>query len=1361
MALTSRLALEVDGRNAEQQLLAVRRALEGLNDAGLRSGPIVSGASNAINGAGQNSRVAANQVQSLERQVKSLAAQAAGLAGPLTAALSLKSFYDAAEAYSTLTNRMKLVTDGAYELATAQKAVFSIAQSSYQPLNATAELYQRIATNQKELKLSGEGVAGVVGTISKTLAISGASAASANAALVQLGQAFASGTLRGEELNSVMEQAPALAQAIAAGMGKTVGELRTLGAAGLLTADAVVKALQAQQRAVDELFNKTAVTIGNSLTAVDNSFTQLIGKMDQASGASASISSAFVALSKSMDSLTDNSSSTYLLVSRLSDAAETLAYVVGARLALAAGQAAVAFAATTKASIQQAAALVTSTSATLQATAADAASAKQSLESALSKQADAKAQMARAAADLASAEQKVAADRIRQQSEINNLKTVQTTLAAERVLEEQRLASQITEQGRSAARTRMALARLDEVAIIKQIQAAEAQLAATTAATSAQVQAAYVQRSAAAAAYGETTLAVNAAVRASDTATAAASSASKAMLLASAAGRGVLGLLTGPIGLIAMTGAVAYSFLSVGDSADDASQSLVAHNATVSDSIEKYKALSAEQQRLQRITWAEQQAKELEKAGSALDDFAYKVESSITLGPLTGQFRSMIAEVEAGKRPLDSVTQWIQTNTNSTPQYMRALAELAATQQISSKNAADLAAKLNGVDAASKTASASTASLNAAQAQSGTQTKAQLAEWEKYIAKLTEARDLLGANEKAEAAYNANKMGLTATQRSQALIVAEQTDLLKKYQDAVKEGDKVQQDALKKQLLALYTQEQAAKDATDAVKKSHEEAAKAAEESATKQIREMRRVIEAAANISKGSSFLTGRNMLLAPQQTPAGGLMGGTPSKAGVKPQLTPLQRRDAAIAQINESTTVNKTAGKTKAYQEDAGQKLLDDARQRYAVLMQQSKELVDQDGTIRTMGTEQKKLVDLEAQIAQLKEKKTLTTAQKQILAMADLNLAQQKQNAQLEKETELRKRATEEAQKLAAFQTNLNSQLAKDQTGLSNNLAGLGMGEQQRARLQEQLNIQQQYQSQMDNLLQQRNEGRISPELYAKETAALQSALQTRLTMQTQYYADVDKAQSDWRIGASSAFQTYLEQARDVSGQTRQLFTNAFSNMEDGIVNFVRTGKLSFKDLADGIIADLIRIQVRQAAVGFLSSAIGAIGGLSFGGGANGFAAGTAGATSSKLGASAAGYSSQYLYSDGGYTGDGGKYEPKGVVHGGEFVVKKEVVSQPGARSFLERMNANKKGYADGGYVGSTASAAPAGSQIGSVGSAYSLPPIINQIEVHGNPDADQLARMEESVNRATNRAYQMILSDLKKNGPVMQLIRRSR
>lgn len=836
-----------------------------------------------------------------------------GAMAAVAGGMSISSLVAQADAYATIASRLRLVTSSAAEFNAAQKAVFSIAQSSYQPLTATAELYQRIATNQKELKLTGEGVAGVVGTISKTLAISGASASSANAALIQLGQAFASGVLRGEELNSVMEQAPALAQAIAAGMGKTVGQLRALGAEGKLTADAVVKALQSQQKAVDDLYGKTAVTIGNSITAMGNSYTQLVGRIDQAGGASARIASVIVDVSKAIDTLTADGAATERNFARVSSVAETLAAIIGGRLALAAGQMVVGFVAATKASLQQAISLATSTSATIKQLEADAAAAKQAVLTAKSRQADAQAMLARANAEVAAAEQKVAADRMRQQSEINNLKTVQATLAAERVLEESRLAAQITEQGRSAARTRMAEARLAEVAIIKQIQAAEVQLAATTVAASAEVQAAYAGKTAAVTALGETTLAVNAAIRTSEATTAAASSASKAMLLAGAAGKGLLALLTGPVGLIAMTAAVAYSFFNVGSSADDATSSLIAHNETVDESISKYKVLSAEQQRLQKITWAEQQIEALDAAGSALDDYAYKIERSVNLGPMKAEFRGMIEEVEAGKKPLESVTAWIEKNAKLTPAFSKELAVLASQYQKNTKDADDLSKKIIGVDSATTKATTSTEQLKAAQAGGG-QTQATKDAWDKYIEQLTKTRDLLGANAAAEAAYTAAKMGATPAQAAQAKIIAEQTDTLKKYQDAIKEGNKVQQDSLKLQLVALYAAEDAATQAAAVQSKAYADTATAAETSSTRQITAIEKAanfaIASAARVATGSSAAapTGYSLLtngaapvVAPVAAPAAPV------------RQSPLERADADIARLNQTTEANKRVDKS----------------------------------------------------------------------------------------------------------------------------------------------------------------------------------------------------------------------------------------------------------------------------------------------------------------------------------------------------------------------------------------------------------------------------------------------------------------
>lgn len=219
----------------------------------------------------------------------------------VAAAFSAGKLISYADSWTNLNNRLRLVTEGAGEFQAAQNAVFNIAQNSRAPLQSTAELYQRIATNQDALGLSGQGVASIVDTISKTLAISGTSAQSADAALVQLGQAFASGTLQGEELNSVLEQAPALAKAIADGLGVPIGELRALGATGQLTAQQVVGALQKMAGSVDSQFAKMQATVGQSFTVLNNAITKWVGEADQATGASKTLAEGIISLSKNLD----------------------------------------------------------------------------------------------------------------------------------------------------------------------------------------------------------------------------------------------------------------------------------------------------------------------------------------------------------------------------------------------------------------------------------------------------------------------------------------------------------------------------------------------------------------------------------------------------------------------------------------------------------------------------------------------------------------------------------------------------------------------------------------------------------------------------------------------------------------------------------------------------------------------------------------------------------------------------------------------------------------------------------------------------------------------------------------------------
>ncbi|WP_314384950.1 tape measure protein [Pseudomonas brenneri] len=551
-------------------------------------------ASRSVASTGAAADAASARINALQGQFVSLSSVAARIAGPLAAAFSVNSVYKATEAYSTLTNRLKLVTGSSSELAAAQKAVFDIAQSSAQPLNATAELYQRIATNQDALKLSGEGVAGVVGTISKTLAISGASAESANAALIQLGQAFASGVLRGEELNSVLEQAPALSQAIAAGMGKTVGELRAMGATGELTAQAVVKAIQSQSGAVDALFARTATTIGNSFTKISNSMTRFVGELDQATGASSRVAVEFVGISQAIDKALPSlkaygkENEAYFSQAATSGMYAALGLIAG-RLAQQGGQALYA----------------SKANQTLLASAA--ATAKGDLYAAQAKQIDAKALLQRAALEIKAAEGKVASDRVRQTSELANIKSVQLAITAERLLEQQRLAAQINDAGRASSIARLAEIRLAEAAIIKKVEQAERSLAATTLATSAQVQTAYAMRTAAVLAYGETTAVVNAAAIASDRAAAASSVTARAFGALATAGRGLLALLGGPAGLVFIAGAVALSFVDFSSKSKTLMGDLGDLGQSVDQVRSEFNKLNEDQQRAQINTWKDKQ----------------------------------------------------------------------------------------------------------------------------------------------------------------------------------------------------------------------------------------------------------------------------------------------------------------------------------------------------------------------------------------------------------------------------------------------------------------------------------------------------------------------------------------------------------------------------------------------------------------------------------------------------------------------------------------------------------------------------------------------------------------------------------
>ncbi|HHK4504218.1 phage tail tape measure protein [Pseudomonas aeruginosa] len=161
------------------------------------------------------------------------------------------------------------------------------------------------------------------------------------------------------------------------------------------------------------------------------------------------------------------------------------------------------------------------------------------------------------------------------------------------------------------------------------------------------------------------------------------------------------------------------------------------------------------------------------------------------------------------------------------------------------------------------------------------------------------------------------------------------------------------------------------------------------------------------------------------------------------------------------------------------------------------------------------------------------------------------------------------------------------------------AGVSMGGRERSRFEQLNSLDDRYNQQLMDLENQRSDPsrQMSDEEYEKRLAALRKAHQDLRDTVVSNYDQMTAAQSDWSNGASGAWNDYLESARNVAGQTHDLFTNAFRAMEDAVATFATTGKLSFSDFTKSILADMARIATRAAASQALSSLFGGF----FGGG----------------------------------------------------------------------------------------------------------------------------------------------------------------
>lgn len=222
------------------------------------------------------------------------------IAGLITAG-AVSTIVRYGDAWINLQNRLGLVTNSTAELNSVTESLFNIAQDTRTSFESVATIYARTAQATERLGYTTEQTLAFTKQLSQAVTLSGSSAEAANAALVQLSQGLASGTLRGEELNSVLEQLPYVAQQLAAGLGVTTGELRKLGEQGKITPQMIVKAFDQMAAAIEGDFSKSLPTVSQGIQVIENALLKLAGTVQSNTGVFGYLGAALVTVGRNFN----------------------------------------------------------------------------------------------------------------------------------------------------------------------------------------------------------------------------------------------------------------------------------------------------------------------------------------------------------------------------------------------------------------------------------------------------------------------------------------------------------------------------------------------------------------------------------------------------------------------------------------------------------------------------------------------------------------------------------------------------------------------------------------------------------------------------------------------------------------------------------------------------------------------------------------------------------------------------------------------------------------------------------------------------------------------------------------------------
>ncbi|BDW66766.1 TPA: phage tail tape measure protein [Escherichia coli] len=350
-------------------------------------------------------------------------------------------------------------------------------------------------------------------------------------------------------------------------------------------------------------------------------------------------------------------------------------------------------------------------------------------------------------------------------------------------------------------------------------------------------------------------------------------------------------------------------------------------------------------------------------------------------------------------------------------------------------------------------------------------------------------------------------------------------------------------------------------------------------------------------------------------------------------------------ASAKKDYESTLKKPSG----VKVSAGERQEDRAHAALLALETELRTLEKHSGVNEKISQQRRDLWKAESQYAVLKEaatKRQLSGQEKSLLAHEKETLEYKRQLAELGDKVEYQKRLNELAQQAARFE----EQQSAKQAAISAKARGLTDRQAQRESEEQRL----------------RDVYGDNPQALARVTGALK-----------QTWVDEDMLRGDWLAGLKSGWGEWAESATDSFSQVKSAATQTFDGIAQNMAAMLTGAEADWRGFTRSVLSMMTEILLKQAMVGIVGRIGSAIGGAIGG-------AGASASTGTAIQAAAA----NFHFATGGFTGTGGKYEPAGIVHRGEFVFTKEATSRIGVGNLYRLM----RGYAEGGYVGGAGSPA---------------------------------------------------------------------